>query len=70
MVPAKDFIIYKNFPLCPMIIEQPDNLAIRSKTKYDRSNRRPLQVFATAIDHSGFVHEVFVPANKSYSYTS
>jgi len=53
-----------------MIIEQPDNLAIHSKTKYDLSNRRPLQVFATAIDHSGFVHEVFVPANKSYSYTS
>jgi len=53
-----------------MIIERPDNSAIRSKTKYDRSNLRPSQVFLTAIDHLGLVHEVFVPANKNCNYTS
>jgi len=53
-----------------MIIEQPDNSAIRAKTKYDRSNLQPSQVFSTAIGHFGLVHEVFVPANKNYSCTS
>ncbi len=66
----RKYLVVPEIALCPMIIEQPDNLAILSKTKYDRSNQQPLQVFATAIDHSGFVHEVFVPANKSYNYTS
>src|SRR4030042_2946479 len=58
------------FSSCPMIIERPDNSAIRPKTKYDRSNLRPSRVFSTAIDHFGLVHEVFLPANKSYSCTS
>ena len=52
-----------------MIIEWPDNSAIRSKTKYDRTNRRPSQVFWTAIDRLGLVHEASVPANKNYNYT-
>ncbi len=62
--------LYRKYPLCPMIIERPDNSAIRAKTKYDRSNLQPSQVFSTAIDHFGLVHEVFVPANKNYSCTS
>ncbi len=53
-----------------MIIERPDNSAVRSKAKYDRTNLQPSQVFSTAINHLGFVHEVFVPANKNYNYTS
>ena len=57
-------------PSCPMIIERPDNSSIRPKTKYDRSNLQPSRVFSTAIDHFGLVHEVFLPANKSYSCTS
>ena len=53
-----------------MIIEQSDNSAIRSKTKHDRSNLRPSQVFSAAIDYLGLVHEAFAPANKNYNYTS
>jgi len=59
-----------HFPSCPMLIERPDNSAIRPKTKYDRSNPRPSRVFSTAIDHFALVHEAFLPANKSYSCTS
>ena len=52
-----------------MVIERPDNLAIRSKAKCDQSNLRPSQVFLSAIDHLGLVHEAFALANKNYNYT-
>jgi len=64
------FSNYKSKTWCLMLIEQPDNSAIRSKTKHDRSSLRPSQVFSTASDHFGFVHEAFAPANKNYNYTS
>jgi len=56
--------------LCPMIIEQPGNLTIRAKTRYDLSNQRPSQAPWTTIEHFDPVREVFAQANKSYSYTS
>lgn len=60
----------KVFPWCPMVIEWPDNSAIRSKAEYDRSNLQPSQAFLTAIGHIGLVCEVFAPSNKNYSCTS
>ena len=61
---------YRPFAWCLIIIEQPDRLAIRPETRHDRSSLQPLQVFLSAIAHFGLGHEVFVPANKNYSYTS
>ena len=57
-------------PLCLMLIEQPDNSAIRLKTRYDQSNLQPSQVSSTTNDHSAAVYEVTIPANRNYNYTS
>ena len=63
------FLKYHNFSLCLTLIEQPDRSAIRAKTRYDRLNSQPSQVFLNTIDLLGLEREVSEPANKNYNCT-
>ena len=57
------------FPLCLMLIEQPDRSAIRAKTRHDLLVPLTSLAFLNASYHCGLEHEVSEPANKNYNCT-